>query len=69
MSGAVTHTSTYALTNTAMACVLEIADRVWKAVTDDDPVMVDGVNLVEGWVTHPAVEDTNYLQYMPIEKL
>ena len=68
MPGAVPHTSTYALTNATLAYALEIADRGWRAAAND-PALAAGVNLVEGWVTHPAVAAAHGLEHAPLDRL
>ena len=66
MPGAVPHTSTYALTNATMAYALEIADRGWRAAAIRDPALAQGVNLVEGQLTHPAVAAAHGLDCAPV---
>ena len=52
--GAVPHTSTYALTNSTLPYILDIAERgVREAATD--PALRRGINVAGGEVTNPAV--------------
>ena len=60
--------STYALTNATMACALEIADRGWRAAATRDPALAQGVNLVEGQLTHPAVAAAHGLDCAPLDQ-
>ncbi len=55
MPGAYPRTSTFALTNVTMPFAEAIASKGWKAAAAADPHLANGVNLVNGAVTHPAV--------------
>jgi alanine dehydrogenase len=61
MPGAVPHTSTRALANATLPYVIEIAERGWRRATRDDPALAQGVNIVEGVVTLPAVAEAHGL--------
>jgi alanine dehydrogenase len=55
MPGAVARTSTFALNNATIAHALAIADKGWQRAAADDPHLRDGLNVVAGRITHPAV--------------
>jgi alanine dehydrogenase len=55
MPGAVPRTSTYALTNATMPYVLAIANNGLKAAAEANPALRQGLNIVSGEITHPAV--------------
>ncbi len=57
MPGAVPRTSTFALNNVTLPCVLELADRGWKAALARNPHLRDGLNVCEGKVVHRAVAE------------
>jgi alanine dehydrogenase len=68
--GAVPHTSTYALNNATLPYVLALADKGWRAALNDDTHLIDGLNVCEGQVTHPAVADALGYDYVsPSEML
>lgn len=55
MPGAVARTSTIALNNATIGHAVAIADKGWKRAAADDPHLRDGLNVVQGQVTHEAV--------------
>jgi alanine dehydrogenase len=55
MPGAVARTSTFALNNATLPCVLAIADKGWKRALADDEHLRHGLNVCRGEVTHEAV--------------
>jgi alanine dehydrogenase len=55
MPGAVARTSTVALNNATLPCVLAIADHGWRRALLEDPHLKDGLNICRGQVTHLAV--------------
>ena len=58
MPGAVARTSAYALNNATLPFVLALADHGWRAALDRDPHLRDGLNILDGQVTHPAVAES-----------
>jgi len=58
MPGAVSRTSTYALTNVTLPYALEIADRGILAAAEDKIAIRRGINVFDGKVTCPAVAET-----------
>lgn len=55
MPGAVARTSTYALNNVTLPRVLAIADKGWRAAMQEDPHLMNGLNVWNGQITHEAV--------------
>jgi alanine dehydrogenase len=55
MPGAVARTATLALTQATLPLVLELADKGWARALQDNPGLQDGLNVLHGRVTHPAV--------------
>ena len=55
--GAVPNTSTIALTNATLKYAIALADKGWKKACDDDPALAQGVNMVEGKITFPAIAE------------
>lgn len=55
MPGAVARTSTFALTNATLPCVLQLAEQGIIAALRDDPHLRAGLNVHRGRLTHPAV--------------
>ena len=48
-------TSTFALNNATIGHAVAIADKGWKRAAADDPHLRNGLNVVQGKVTHEAV--------------
>jgi len=61
MPGAVPHTSTYALANSTLPYILELADKGWRQAMRDDPALARGLNVHAGKVTHPGVAEAHGL--------
>jgi alanine dehydrogenase len=55
MPGAVARTSTVALTNATLPYVLAIADHGWQKALGLDPHLRNGLNVLDGKITHEAV--------------
>lgn len=55
MPGAVARTSTVALNNATLPFALALADKGYRQALLDDPHLMNGLNIHEGCVTHPAV--------------
>lgn len=67
MPGAVPRTSTWGLTNATLPYVIELAQKGWKRVVQENPALAKGVNLVEGHITYQAVAKAFDLPYTPLE--
>ncbi len=66
MPGAVSHTSTFALTNTTMKYALAIADHGVAAAAKRDPALALGINCYDGGCTYEAVAQAHGLEYTPL---
>jgi len=55
MPGAVSRTSTIALSNATMPYMLALADKGWKQACEDDPHLLNGLNVHAGRLTYYAV--------------
>ncbi len=55
MPGAVARTSTIALGNATMPFMLDLADKGWKQACQDDPHLLEGLNVHAGKLTYYAV--------------
>ena len=66
MPGAVGRTSTIALCNATLPYALRIANKGYQKAAADDAGLAEGINLVEGRVTHKAVAESLQLRYEPL---
>jgi alanine dehydrogenase len=66
MPGAVGRTSTIALANATLPYAMKIASKGYEKAASDDPGFAEGINLVDGRVTNPAVAESLHLQYQPL---
>jgi alanine dehydrogenase len=66
MPGAVARTSTHALTNATLPCVLALAGKGWRQAMLDDPCLAEGLNIHDGQVTHIAVARALGLRHTPV---
>ncbi|MDJ0630423.1 MAG: alanine dehydrogenase [Rhodobacter sp.] len=55
MPGAVARTSTIALSNATMPYLLALADKGWRQACEDDPHLLNGLNVHAGHLTYYAV--------------
>jgi len=69
MPGAVSRTSTLALTNATFPYALKLADRGWQAAAREDRALALGLNVVNGRVVYPGVASAFGLEYVPVEKV
>jgi alanine dehydrogenase len=69
MPGAVSKTSTLALTNATLPYALDIANKGWKKAMQDNRDIRPGVNVINGVVTCKGVSDALGLEYTSIEDL
>jgi alanine dehydrogenase len=69
MPGAVSMTSTIALTNATLPYAIEIAEKGITQAARDNPEIAQGINIIEGKVTYSGVADAFALKYTPIEKV
>ncbi|MGA8180165.1 MAG: alanine dehydrogenase [Desulfobacterales bacterium] len=69
MPGAVSYTSTKALTNVTLPYALEIADKGYEKAAKENAEILKGINILKGKVTYKAVADAFDLKYYPVESL
>jgi alanine dehydrogenase len=69
MPGAVSNTSTRALTNVTLPYAVEIADKGYEKAAKENPEIAKGINILKGKVTYKAVADVFGLAYYPVETL
>ncbi len=68
MPGAVSMTSTIALTNATLPYALQIADKGIARAALENPEIAKGINIMAGKVTYPGVAEAFGLKYTPLEK-
>lgn len=64
MPGAVARTSTMALNNATLPFVLQLADKGAKKAMQDNPHLLNGLNVCRGKVTYKSVADDQGLEYV-----
>lgn len=69
MPGAVSRTSTLALTNATLPYALKIANQGWRQALKDDAGLARGLNVYDGKVTFKAVANDQSLPYTPVEEI
>lgn len=67
--GAVSRTSTLALTNATLPYALAIANKGYKQACLDDAGLMEGVNTIDGKVTYKGVADGLGLEYHDIHEI
>jgi len=67
MPGAVSRTSTLALTNATFPYAVTLANKGWKSACRDDRALALGLNVIGGRVTYPGVAEAFGLAYTRIE--
>ncbi len=68
MPGAVSRTSTIALTNATLPYALEIANKGWQKAMQENKEIRLGANVLKGEITFKAVAEAFDMPYTPIEK-
>ena len=69
MPGAVSMTSTVALTNATLPYAIQLANKGYKIAALENPELAKGLNVVEGKVTYKGVSDAFNLAYEPFESV
>jgi alanine dehydrogenase len=69
MPGAVSHTSTWALTNTTIPYALKIATQGFVDAVKGDKALAKGVNVYKGHITYEAVAQAHKAEYVALSKL
>jgi alanine dehydrogenase len=67
MPGAVSKTSTIALTNATLPYAVEIANKGWQKAFDTNAEIKAGANVVKGKVTYKGVAEAFGLKYEPVD--
>ena len=69
MPGAVSMTSTVALTNATLPYALQLADKGYKLAARENPELAKGINILEGKITYKGVADAFNLEYTPLDTI
>ncbi|MCD6298257.1 MAG: alanine dehydrogenase, partial [Deltaproteobacteria bacterium] len=69
MPGAVSYTSTKALTNATLPYALELADKGYGKAARENQDIAKGINIIKGKVTHKGVAEAFGLEYDPLDSL
>ncbi|MEO7113909.1 MAG: alanine dehydrogenase, partial [Polyangiaceae bacterium] len=69
MPGAVSQTSTWALTNTTMSYAVKIAEHGLVAAAKKDKALEKGINTYQGHVTCEPVAQAHKMEFVPTAKL
>lgn len=69
MPGAVARTSTVALTNATLPYVLDIANKGTRKALEDNPHLLEGLNVCKGIVTCESVAQVQNLTYRPAAEM
>jgi alanine dehydrogenase len=69
MPGAVSHTSTFALTNVTLPYAIELANKGWKGALQADPALAAGLSTHDSVLTSAPVAEAHGLAYTPIAEV
>ena len=69
MPGAVARTSTLALNNATLPYVLQIANKGTRKALEDNPHLLEGLNVCKGVVTCESVAEAQNLTYKPAAEM
>jgi alanine dehydrogenase len=69
MPGAVSATSTRALTNATLPYALQIASKGYRQAALDNAAIAKGINLIDGKVTYAGVAEAFGLDYTPVSEI
>ncbi len=69
MPGAVSYTSTKALTNATLPYALELADKGYEKAAMENQEIAKGINIIKGKVTYKGVAEAFGLKYEPLDSL
>jgi alanine dehydrogenase len=69
MPGAVSMTSTIALTNATLPYAIEIADKGVRRAALENPEIAEGINVIDGKVTYPGVAQAFSMKYAALAKI
>ena len=69
MPGAVSMTSTLALTNATLPYAIELADKGHKKAARENPELAKGINIIAGKVTYKGVAEAFNMEYVPLSSI
>jgi len=69
MPGAVSMTSTLALTNATLPYAIELADKGYKKAAQENPELAKGINIMAGKITYEGVAEAFNLEYTPLDSI
>jgi len=69
MPGAVSMTSTLALTNATLPYAIELANKGHKTAAQENPELAKGINIIAGKVTYKGVAEAFNLEYVPLSSM
>ncbi len=69
MPGAVSMTSTVALTNATLPYALELADKGYAKAAQESPEIAKGLNIIEGKITYQGVAEAFSMPYTPLDSV
>ncbi|NSL52175.1 alanine dehydrogenase [Calidifontibacillus erzurumensis] len=67
--GAVSRTSTIALSNVTVPYALQIANKGYERACLENTALLKGLNVIAGQITYKAVAEAHNVPYTPVEKL
>lgn len=67
MPGGVPITSTLALTNATLPYVLKLANKGYRQALKETPALLNGLNIIDGRITHRKVAEAFGMDYHPAE--
>ena len=68
MPGAVSRTSTFALTGATLPYAVQVATKGFEQAVKDDPALAMGVNTYRGKLTLASVAEAHGLPYTPLDE-
>lgn len=69
MPGAVSMTSTMALTNATLPYAIELANKSHKKAAQENPELAKGINIIGGKVTYKGVAEAFNMEYVPLSSM
>jgi len=69
MPGAVSMTSTIALTNATLPYALQLADKGYEKAARENPELAKGINILKGKVTYKGVAEAFDMEYTPLDTM
>src|SRR5699024_127303 len=67
--GAVSQTSTLALTNVTLPYITQVANKGWKKALKDNPALAKGANIAEGKIVYKAVADAFDMEHTDVKNV